>query len=89
MNADATNLPRFETHNDGKVSIVCWGSRSPAAASRVDIMQINGVGRATLTAIPNATGRHWIYPEAGGGYSSVTPIMAALIERHLPGVGRF
>jgi hypothetical protein len=75
---------RFEIINDGRVVVVCWGSRNPATASRVDVEIINGIGRASLVTLPHSSRRSWVYCEPGGGYSEVTPGMRAVIARVLP-----
>ncbi len=76
---------RFEIINDGGVSVVCWGSRNPATASRVDVEVVNGAGmRASLVTLPHSSRRSWVYCEPGGGYSEVTPGMRAVIARVLP-----
>jgi hypothetical protein len=81
------DTPRFEIINDGRVSVVCWGSRNPSTASRVDVEVINGVGmRASLLTLPHASRRAWVYCEPGGGHSDITDGMREVVARVLPGL---
>ena len=83
----AADTPRFEIINDGRVSVVCWGSRNPNTASRVDVEVINGVGmRASLLTLPHASRRVWVYCEPGGGHSDITDGMRVVVARVLPGL---
>ena len=80
-------MSRFEIMNDGRVSVVCWGSRNPATASRVDVEVINAAGmRASLLKRPHSSRRSWVYPEPGGFCSDITDGMRAVVERVLPGL---